>query len=102
MIGMGVAQGASQDLENTFQGLKKGAFIRLEMQNGSSIQGRFSAYDDYYGRVWLTPEKDEGTLFRTKSIRLSSIRHVETIRLEPPKALADALMDPYAEFELHP
>lgn len=82
------------DVERFFDGLERGVYLRLELKNGSSIQGRFSNYDEYYERIWLVPDQDEGTLFRAKSIRLSSIRHAESARPEPPKPILQAMEEP--------
>lgn len=101
-VASGNAGAPDRDVENFLRGLKRGAYVRLDLRNGGSIQGRFSDYDEYYGRVWVAPEKDEGGLFRARSVRLSSIRRAEPARPESSQSLVDAMLDPQAEFMTPP
>ena len=87
-----------QDIENFFSGLKKGDYLRVELQNGSTVIGKFTEYDDYNGRLWLTPDDDTGGLFGGKSVRLTSIRHIELTDAAPKPSIIESVEDPRFEF----
>jgi hypothetical protein len=83
--------GQLEELETYFQGLKSGSTIRLDLENGTLVEGKFTTYDEYYGRIWVVPDASAGGLFQGRSVRLSSIRHVDAGPSAPTPSVQQVL-----------